>query len=269
MKLTDFFARHTIFTFDEITAFTKARSSSTLYNLLRYHVKRRNIIRLRRGMYYVIPKGIDPNACPIDPFLVASKMANDAILGYRTALDLHGKLHSTENEFIYITKTRESKPFTIRDISYRAVSPPTALKRTKQEMFGVQSIDRLGEKILVTNLERTFVDVLDRPYLCGSWEEIWRSLASIEFLDLEYILQYALLLDNATTIAKIGFFLDVHRDRFLVEQHWIEKLKKYKPKMPHYLERGRKKSLKMISEWNLIIPVHLLNRVWEESHENI
>ena len=49
-----------------------------------------------------------------------------------------------------------------------------------------------------TSLERTLVDVLDRPDLTGSWEEIWRSLESIEFFDIEQIVEYVLLLENAT-----------------------------------------------------------------------
>lgn len=63
-----------------------------------------------------------------------------------------------------------------------------------------------GVDLRVTSLERTLVDVLDRPDLSGSWEEIWRSLESIEFFDLDQVITYALLLGNATTAAKVGFF---------------------------------------------------------------
>jgi hypothetical protein len=38
------------------------------------------------------------------------------------------------------------------------------------------------------------VDVLDRPRLSGGWEEVWRSLETIPFLDLDQVVQYALLL---------------------------------------------------------------------------
>jgi len=34
---------------------------------------------------------MDPAHCPVDPFLVASKMAEDAVIAYGSALDLHGK----------------------------------------------------------------------------------------------------------------------------------------------------------------------------------
>ena len=61
--------------------------------------------------------------------------------------------------------------------------------------------------VSVTGLERTFVDVLNRPDLTGSWEEIWRSLESVEFFDLDKVAVYVDLFGNATTAAKVGFFL--------------------------------------------------------------
>ena len=79
-------------------------------------------------------------------------------------------------------------------------------------MFGVLRHRRSGSEMRVTGLERTLVDVLDRPDLTGSWEEIWRSLESLEFFDIEQVIEYVLLLENATTAAKVGFFLERHRN---------------------------------------------------------
>jgi len=43
-------------------------------------------------------------------------------------------------------------------------------------------------------LERTLVDVLDAPEHGGGWEEIWLSLESVEFFDLDAVIEYALKL---------------------------------------------------------------------------
>jgi len=111
MKLDDFFALHRVFTFNELAnELSKNRKSSakssTLYDLLTYHQKQGHILRIRRGLYFSIPKGSDPNHCPVDPFLVASKMAEDAVIAYSSALDLHGKLHTIQNRVVYLTKKR-------------------------------------------------------------------------------------------------------------------------------------------------------------------
>ncbi len=269
MGLDEFFAQHKVFTINELTKSMGSSKNSTFYNLIAYHQKQGHILHIRRGLYYSVPKGVDPKSCSIDPFLIASKMAEDAVLAYRTALGFHGKLHSAESEFIYLTRKRVMAPFVFREIKYQAVSIPTALKGPTEAMFGVEPLDRLGQKIVVTTLERTLVDVLDRPHLCGSWEEIWRSLENIEYLDLDEVLKYALLLDNATTIAKLGFFLETHREQFMISDEYLEELCKHCPAKPHYMNRNQKQPQKMITKWNLIVPLSLINRSWEEPNENI
>ncbi len=272
MKLDAFFAQHTVFTFEEVfTALSKNHqvNSSTLHNLLAYHRQRGHIIRIRRGLYYSVPQGIDPTTCPVDPFLVASKMSTDAVLGYRTALAIFGKLHTISNEFVYLSTKLEKTPYIFQDVKYRKASIPTPLKKKSKERFGVTSVDRLGQKVFVTSLERTLVDILDRPNLCGSWEEIWRSLESIEYFNVEEVLDYAFFLENATTIAKLGFFLETHRETLLISDQDLEKLLTHRPKKPHYLETQRSTPQKLISKWNIIVPLNLINRTWEEPGENI
>jgi predicted transcriptional regulator of viral defense system len=274
MKLDDFFALHKVFTVKELeTSLSNGQDSSvkssTLHNLLTYHQKQGHILRIRRGLYYPVPKGMDLAHCPVDPFLVASKMAEDSVIAYGSALDLHGKLHTIQNRMIYLTKKRVMASFDFRDIKYQAVAIPSALKAAGQERFGVQSIDRLGQPVLVTSLERTLVDVLDRPYLCGSWEEIWLSLESIEYLDMDQLLKYALLLANSTTIAKLGFFLEMHREALMVPEHYFEELRKHCPAKPHYMDRIQNEPQKMIAKWNLVVPLSLINRSWEEPNADI
>lgn len=278
--LNTFFANHKIFTFKEIESYwlsvrtlhhTEAEQPnvSTLRNMLRYHQKKGRILRIRRGLYYVIPKGSSSDECAVDPFLIASKMADDAILGYRTALDFFGKLHTLASEFIYLSKRKEPKPFIFHEIAYHGVSIPKALERKGEIDVEVVNENRSDHPILVTSLERTFVDVLDRPHLCGSWEEIWRSLESIEYLNFDKVLHYTQLLENATTVAKVGFFLDTHRDQWMIPDTYLSELKKSIPKQPQFLDRSLKREQKLIVDWNLIVPLEIINRDWEEPHEDI
>ena len=63
-----------------------------------------------------------------------------------------------------------------RSRQYVRISVPYALRMDGEEMINVEQSNRAGVVVRVTNLERTLVDVLDRPETTGSWEEIWRSL---------------------------------------------------------------------------------------------
>ncbi|MCP4647182.1 MAG: transcriptional regulator, partial [bacterium] len=98
----------------------------------------------------------------------------------------------------------------------------------------------------------------------GSWEEIWRSLESIEFFDLDKVVSYTLLLENATTRAKVGFFLEQHRESLMVEEQHLKPLRDLRPRQPHYLNRGNRKSGMFVSEWNLVVPREVIQRTWGE-----
>lgn len=115
-----------------------------------------------------------------------------------------------------------------------------------------------------TGLERTLVDILDRPALSGSREEIWRSLESVEFFYLDRVLEYVLLLDNATTAAKVGFFLEQHREPLMVGEQHLKVLKGIGPRKPHYLERVKRSSGVYVKPWNLVVPREVFERSWGE-----
>ena len=42
--------------------------------------------------------------------------------------------------------------------------------------------------IKITSLERSIVDILDRPDLGGGWEEVWRSLDNVTLFDVNKII---------------------------------------------------------------------------------
>jgi predicted transcriptional regulator of viral defense system len=191
-------------------------------------------------------------------------MADDAVLGYHTALEFHGKAHSAYRQFLFLTR-QAPRPLTFRGDMFRGVAFPRALIRKRRESFGVTQSERAGMDLRVTSLERTLVDVLDRPVLGGGWEEIWRSLESVEYFDLDQVVEYALLLGNSTTIAKVGFFLDQHRDRLMVDPKYLQRLSKRRPRQPHYLVRGKRESGRLVPAWQLVVPPRILERSWEET----
>ena len=130
-------------------------------------------------------------------------------------------------------------------------------------MSNAKSANKLGlfRSLIVTTIHRIHQRP-GGPALSGSWEEIWRSLESVEFFDLDKVVKYTLLLGNATTTAKVGFFLEQHRDSLMVENSHLEPLRDKRPRQPHYLESTSRKSGRLVADWNLIVPVELLERRW-------
>jgi len=265
MKPQEFFAKRPVFTYDEFVAAldTEDRTKRTRDTLLAYYVKTGRLVHVRRGLYVTVPAGTDPAGCPLDPYLLAAKLTDDAVLAYHTALEFHGKAHSVLEHFVYLT-ARRSRALAFRGQHFRAVPFPKVLREKDRATVGVKTAERQGVTVRVTTLERTLVDLLDRPDLGGGWEEIWRSLESVEFFDLDRVVEYALLLANATTAAKVGFYLQSHRDTLKVSEDHLKRLQVHRPKEPHYLERSTRKPGRLAADWNLVVPVEILERSWEE-----
>lgn len=264
--LNEFFARHPVFTLEELNQFLGVKGSvnrSTRSSLLAYYKNQRRLLRVRRGLFAVVPSGSDPETFPVDPYLLAGKMTNDAVLAYHTALEFYGKAYSAYERFYYVSE-KKSLPVTFRTYEFLCVLAPKALRVKSKKDFAVNQAERAGLSIKVTSLERTLVDVLDRPDLGGSWEEIWRSLETVEFFNLDKVVEYALLLGNATTIAKVGFFLSQHREALMVEEVHLRALRSSRPKKIHYMSRPSKTPGRFVSEWNLIVPMEILERSWTE-----
>ena len=265
MKPKAFFARHPVFRFDEFRAAHLAsgqRSAATTASVLKQHVAAGHLINVRRGLYAVVPPAADAATFRIDPFLVASRLAEDAVIAYHAALQLLGVAHSLSNRITYLTRHR-ARPFQFQDLEYVPVLVPVALRKRQDLGGGIREERRQSLVVRVTGHERTLVDVLDAPALGGGWEEIWRSLEAIEFVDLDLVIAYALRLGSALTIARVGFFLEQHRDALLVEDRHLEALQAHAPGQPIYFERHTRGGT-LVPRWNLIVRDEVRTRAWAE-----
>ncbi len=265
MKPTDFFAAHPVFTYDEFVAahtWMGERSPQTSATSLKQHVAAGNLLRVRRGLYATVPHGIDPKQATVDPYLVATRLTDDAVVAYHAALQFHGKAYSVWQRFHYLTRLR-ARPLSFRDMEFLPVQAPVAVRYFRDLGGDVGEKRHAGGVVRVATLERTLVDVLDAPNKGGGWEEVWRSLEMVEFFDLDAVIDYALRLGSALTVARLGFFLEQHRETLMVEDRHLDALRVHAPAQPRYLDSARE-SGKLVAAWNLVVPERVLERAWEE-----
>jgi len=261
--IIDFFVGHPVFTRHELVAFLRQRGATSprtvASHLLRYLAAGR-IGRVKRGVYFVAELGETAARVPVDYLLVASRLAPDAVLAYHTALEAHGYAQSLF-EHLYFLTVSKAKPLRFRGRHFVPVLPSAALRRKKQSFTLSTEIERQGLLCRVTSVERTVVDVLDRPDLSGGVEEVWRSLTSIPLLDLDAVVRYVRLSGQATLAAKVGYFLEQHRAALEVPNAVFSCLRLLRPRQPHYLDR--RLGGKLAADWNLIVPAPIVGREWE------
>ncbi len=265
MHSVDFFETHPLFTHEEFVEARRpggATTTSTSDNLLAMHLAGGRIIRVRRGLYAVVPRGVDPEQAPVDPYLVATKLASDAVVAYHAALQFYGKSYSLWRRFHYLTRHR-ARRFLFQGLEFVPVQVPLAVRSLSDFGGGVVENRYAGGVVRITTLERALVDVLDASDKAGGWEEIWRSLEMVEFFDLDAVVEHVVRLGSALTAARVGFFLEQHHKALMVEDRYLERLRELAPAQPRYLD-ARREPGRLVSKWNLIVPERVLNRTWQE-----
>jgi predicted transcriptional regulator of viral defense system len=264
MRSADFFETHPLFTHEEFVEARAPRGAATRTsdNLLAKHLVAGHIIRVRRGLYAVVPRGVDPEQTPVDPYLVATKLASDAVVAYHAALQFHGKSYSLWRRFHYLTR-RRARRFSFQDMEFVPVQVPAAVRALSEFGGGVVEKRHAGSVVVVTTLERALVDVLDAPDKAGGWEEIWRSLEMVEFFDLDAVVEHAVKRGSALAAARVGFFLEQHHEELMVEERYLDRLCELVPAQPRYLD-ARREPGQLVSRWNLIVPERVLKRTWQE-----
>ena len=217
---------------------------------------------IRRGIYAVVPPGMAADTFQVDPYLLATKLAPDAVIAHHSALQFRGKTYSVSHRFTVLTRSH-LRSLTFQGNEFFGVHPPRALRTLPDLGGGVVTESYAGGTVRVTTFERALVDLLDSPDLGGGWEEIWRSLEMIEYFDLDAVVTYTLKLGSALTAARVGFFLEQHRETLFVEDDHLKRLCKNAPHQPRYWDRKRETG-RLVMPWNLIIPERVLHRTWAE-----
>jgi predicted transcriptional regulator of viral defense system len=229
-RTDEFFLRHPVFALE---TFRRAGEQdgltrTALAERVKYALERGRLKLLARGLYAVVPPGVQADRFTPDRFLVAGALAADAVLAYHSALEVLGFAHAVYRD-VYCLTTQRRKALRLSDGRVRALLSPRALRGRRSEAFGVESCERLGVKIRVTGPERTLVDCFAAPRYAGGLEEVMESAAAISVLDLDALGAYLDLLDERRLFAIPGFFLERRAQQFFVPPPLLERLERGRP----------------------------------------
>ncbi|KXA99947.1 hypothetical protein AKJ42_02100 [candidate division MSBL1 archaeon SCGC-AAA261C02] len=234
-------------------------SNPTTRHVLKKYVSRfiedGKLVRIRRGLYAALAPLDDPETFIPGKFLVGTKVRSEGFLGYHTALEFHGCANSPVYNTIYVCVNPSKKfdKFSFRGLHFK----PILVQDTET---GVIEEKYLGQQVRVSNMERTFVDSLDRVNYVGGWEECLKSLETARGLDFNRVIDYTLKRDNEFLTRKIGFTLELLRDTSTFYEHLddehLKKLSDQVGKSPRYLEGARspEETKTLNKKWRLYLP---------------
>lgn len=214
-------------------------------------VRRGWLKRLERGLYLIVPLDAGPTGqWSEDPLVIATQLAPEGAVSYWTALHYWGMTEQIPRTILIQTIRRRYKARdTILGVRYQFVVI------VERKLFGVVTQIRDGLPIRITDREKTLIDALDRPDLCGGIVQVIEVLTSLEPLDWEKVDSYLDSLDSGAIYKRMGYLVEELDIGIPDQNRLLVKWKKRITKGIALLEPGLENSGPIDTRWRVRINV--------------
>lgn len=234
------------FEFSEAKQALPQSSENAIKELLSDMVKRGLLMRLKKGLYYIIPYEKDAGSFMPDWHLLAEPLTKgvDHYIGYYSALQIHNLITQPSlKEQIVVTKQIKPSELTIKGVSFQFVY------HNQKHFFGSRKvwIDSFN-KVLCSDLEKTFIDCLFKPDYAGGVVEVARAMyLSKDKINYSKLFEYTKRFKSQAVIKRLGFLLEI----LGIKTDIIKKLQKSKSESYVLLDTELPKNGKLISRWSV------------------
>ena len=226
-------------------ALPNSKASATR-ELLSDMTKRGLLMRLKEGVYHIIPYEQNAEFFMPDWHLIAEHLINDAkhYIGYYSALQIHNLItQPSMKEQIVVSKQLRPSEIKIKDIPFQFIY------HNEKHFFGAKKIwiDSFN-KVMCSDLEKTIIDCLFKPDYAGGIVEIARAIyISKDKIKYDTLLEYAKKFNSQAVIKRLGFLLEVLE----INTNILDELQKLKTTSNIVLDTELPKAGKRISRWSI------------------
>jgi len=200
------------------------------------------IERIEKGKYIIIPLGNEKGKYTLHEFVIASKLIKNYSIAYWSALNYYGFTEQIPTTvFVQTTERKKKTSLQVFGVKYRFV------RIKKEKMFGLTHEWIEEEKIMITDREKTIIDCLDRPDLCGGIIEAAKAIKGKEY-DVVKLAKYAGLIGNSAVVRRLGYLCGLYSVNIGMEPEKTRNYVKLDPAMPLHRD-------KVDSKWKLYLNV--------------
>ncbi|MET3980312.1 putative transcriptional regulator of viral defense system [Mucilaginibacter sp. UYP25] len=239
---------------DDVKAFTlgeayqrlPAATKFSVRQLVGAMVNRGLLMRIKDGLFYVIPYETPADEFMPDWHLLAKYLVGNArhYIGYYSAMQIHSLITQPAlSEQIVVDKQIKPSTLKIKDVTFQFIY------HNKEHFFGGKNtwVDSF-HKVACSDLEKTFVDALYKPEYAGGITEIAKALYKIkDKLDYSKMLVYLEKFGTLAVFKRLGYLLEL----LDIVNPISEQLQKKEVKAYYLLEPNRPRAGKMNSRWHI------------------
>ena len=247
-ELLSYFNKQNRSFFDYSLAYKALPNSkaSTIRELLSDMTKRGLLMRLKDGVYHIIPYEANAETFMPDWHLIAEYLIKDTphYIGYYSALQIHNLITQPSlKEQIVVAKQVRPSEIKIKKIPFQFIY------HNEKHFFGAKKvwIDNFN-KVMCSDLEKTFIDCLFKPDYAGGIVEIAKAIyASKEKINYNTLLEYAKKFGSQAVIKRFGLILEILE----INTGIIDELQKLKTESFITFDTELPKTGKRICRWSV------------------
>ncbi len=215
-------------------------------NILDKLKRKGRLLQIEKGKYFVVPITAPNQLWAPNEFIAAKYWIGEVpyYIGYFTMYNYWGFTQQVPQK-VYVLNTKKSKTRVIADTEYKAV------KILKEKYYGIKKINIEGEEIIISDRERTLVDLVDNPP--GSFNIMRKILiANINKINSEKFVDYLVKYPVKAVLKRAGYIIE----NAGMEKKLINRLRNNTGNENTYVVLNRENKSrkgKLSREWGLII----------------
>ena len=169
----------------------------------------------------------------VPDYLLASRLRPDGVLGYHTALELHGTDYALLYHAVHLVSDGPAGHVDLPFQRCRFIRPHRALVEAGRTVILTETRTLMGVPVRMTAWERTLVDVLHRPDRAGGRDEVLDSLETAPYalrgFDCRRVADYVELLGLRDAAGVVGWWLESWQTELNVSERTLDRLEAMLP----------------------------------------
>jgi predicted transcriptional regulator of viral defense system len=241
--------------YEKVTIITKKQfdklfGQSILTRQIIYQLKKKGILKpIIKGIYYYSPLEAGPAGSRVNEFLIPPALfpKGNYYVGYSTMYNYYGLTEQIFQTF-YILNTSLQRKREIFGISFKLLKVPA------NRMYGLEKVKIRESQIIVSDRERTLVDLVYFPDPVGGLKkalEIFKEASLLNKTDLKKLIKYASIFPSVSTRKRIGFILEKAEVSKLMLAPLLKSIKNRNTLVTLYGSESRKGEIN--NTWKVII----------------
>ena len=229
-------------------------NKNTAHSLVSAYIKKGYIQSVKRNLYVTI--SLETKMPVVNRFVIASHVTGSSFISHHTAFEYYGMANQVFYE-LYISSETEFKSFWFDGYNYKYI-------RTKMN----QGVNKSGDDICVTDVERTVIDSIKDFEKIAGIEELLRCLEMITFLDTTKLKKYLAAYDSQILYQKVGYILSHFKASMKLDDDFFVFCKSKLNKSVRYFYNGIEKESPIYDNfWQIFVPVSLLSIIDKGGNE--